>query len=302
MTIALANPIYDSVFKFLMEDLDIALEIISAIIDKEIISIKVQPQENTFQLEGKSFTVYRLDFIAVIKTPEGDKKVLIELQKAKFSTDIIRFRRYLGEQYKKDVLPIINIYLLGHVLDNMLPAIIEVNRTYKDRITGKEVHYRNEFIESLSHDSFVIQIPAMKLTIKTKLEKILSVFDQNKLSEDKHIVYYDYPIDDSIQEKITRRLSYAASDEKLKKEMDIEEEILLELETLERKIEDQEKVIGEKDKALEENAKVLEEKDKALGEKDKVLVENAKALEENAKALAEKDKLIQELLSKLNKS
>jgi hypothetical protein len=280
MTLALANPIYDSVFKFLMEDLDIALEIISAIINKEIISIKVQPQENTVQLEGKSFTVYRLDFIAVIKTPDGDKKVLIELQKAKFSTDIIRFRKYLGEQYKKDVLPIITIYFLGHILDNFLPAILEVNRTYKDRLTGKEINYRNEFIESLTHDSFVIQIPAMKLTIKTKLEKILSVFEQNKLSEDKHIVYYDYPIDDSVQEKITRRLNYAASSEKLKREMDIEEEILLELETLERRIEDQEKLIEDKDKVIEDKDKVIEEKDKAL---------------------AEKDKLIQELLTKLSK-
>ncbi|MCX7998439.1 MAG: hypothetical protein N3A69_05730 [Leptospiraceae bacterium] len=39
----LANPIYDTVFKFLMEDLDIAKEIISAIIYKEILELSLHP-------------------------------------------------------------------------------------------------------------------------------------------------------------------------------------------------------------------------------------------------------------------
>jgi len=43
-----------------------------------------------------------LDFSAKIRLPDQSyKQVLIEIQKAKYSTDIMRFRRYLGEQYKK---------------------------------------------------------------------------------------------------------------------------------------------------------------------------------------------------------
>ena len=57
-----------------------------------------------------------------IKTKEGKrKKVLIELQKGKNSADIMRFRKYLGDNYrkedtsetdkkKKEALPIITIY------------------------------------------------------------------------------------------------------------------------------------------------------------------------------------------------
>jgi len=52
-------------------------------------------------LENRLFTVYRLDFSARIKTQNGAvKQVIIEIQKAKFAADIMRFRRYLGEQYK----------------------------------------------------------------------------------------------------------------------------------------------------------------------------------------------------------
>ncbi|HMY65928.1 MAG TPA: hypothetical protein PL163_04710, partial [Leptospiraceae bacterium] len=109
MGIAIANPIYDTVFKFLMEDLDIAREFIGEIIHEEILSIQVRPQESTASVERTErktkpeenisfFTVYRLDFLAEIRTKEGPKKVLIELQKAKLSSDIMRFRRYLGSQ------------------------------------------------------------------------------------------------------------------------------------------------------------------------------------------------------------
>ncbi|HNN05899.1 MAG TPA: hypothetical protein PKN56_20235, partial [Leptospiraceae bacterium] len=172
MAIALANPVYDTVFKFLLEDLVIARELISEIIHQEIISIEVRPQESTvtvdrketgiseknaFQKESREhtpfLTVYRLDFLAEIKTSEGTKKVLIELQKAKLSTDIMRFRKYLGEQYSRDSLPIITIYFIGYAFDRTLPKVIEVARVFRDRLTGNDAErQKNEFIDSLTHD------------------------------------------------------------------------------------------------------------------------------------------------------
>lgn len=282
MAIALANPIYDTVFKFLLEDLDIARELISEIIHQEIISIQVKPQENTVSLEKKDshknlrtesadhtsfFTVYRLDFVAEIQTEDGNKKILIELQKAKLATDIMRFRRYLGEQYTKDSLPIITIYFIGYVLDRNLPKVIEVSRLYKDRLTGETAeNSRNEFIDSLTHDSFVIQLFGLETKMRNRLEKVLSVFSQaaDKLKE--HIVYYNYLLDDDLQERIVTRLNYAASDEKLKRQMDLEEEILLELQDLERKIEKQAQTIEEKEKAIEEKEKTIEEQNRLIQE------------------------------------
>ncbi|MCX7999124.1 MAG: hypothetical protein N3A69_09275 [Leptospiraceae bacterium] len=263
----LANPIYDTVFKFLMEDLDIAKEIISVIIDKEILEISVHPQENTFTTEKKgSLTVYRLDFLALIQTNEGKHKVLIELQKAMFSSDIERFRKYLGEQYKKDEYPIITIYFLGHEIDKDLPAIISIERTYKNRVTGEIIQKKNQFIECLTHDSYVIQIPLLKPNYQTKIERILSVFNQENLSEDKKVIYYNLEVKDAVLQKITQRLMYGAADEKLKKQMELEEEVLRELENLERKVEQKEQFIQEQKQIIQEKEQMIQEKDRQIAE------------------------------------
>jgi len=54
--------------------------------------------------------------------------VILEIQKAKLGADILRFRRYLGEQYsnkalfyedvngKKIPMPIISIYFMGYAI------------------------------------------------------------------------------------------------------------------------------------------------------------------------------------------
>ena len=76
----IANPIYDSVFKFLLEDIDVAKRFISNIIGEEIIELTFKPQEQTTLSTKYLLTVFRLDFKALIKTPSGGhKKVLIEL-------------------------------------------------------------------------------------------------------------------------------------------------------------------------------------------------------------------------------
>ena len=102
----IANPIYDVVFKYLLEDAKVAKLLISSIIGEEIEELEFRPQEYTSdidksRIEGNvgTLTVYRLDFNARIKNAEGSKQVLIELQKAKFATDIMRFRNYLAGQY-----------------------------------------------------------------------------------------------------------------------------------------------------------------------------------------------------------
>ncbi|MCP4702265.1 MAG: hypothetical protein GY862_36210, partial [Gammaproteobacteria bacterium] len=82
----IANPIYDTVFKFLMEDAKSAILLLSAIIDEEIESLDFLPQESAILLEQRSLTVYRLDFSAQIKTGAAYKQVLIEIQKAKFAS------------------------------------------------------------------------------------------------------------------------------------------------------------------------------------------------------------------------
>ncbi|MCX7999274.1 MAG: hypothetical protein N3A69_10055 [Leptospiraceae bacterium] len=82
----------------------------------------------------------------------------------------------------------------------------------------------------------------------------------------KKIIYYNGQVEDEVLKRITNRLRYGAADDKLKKEMELEEEILLELENLERKVETQEQLIQEKEKELEAQRRELAEKDRLIQE------------------------------------
>ena len=284
----IANPIYDIVFKYLMEDSKIAKLVIGTIIEREITEIAFFPQEHTTRLDTQSLTIYRLDFSATIKTPDGPKQVLIEIQKAKFATDIMRFRRYLGAQYasrtniytdsqdKKGVqkaLPMISIYFLGYPLEDTQAPLIKVKRHLYDVLNdNQEIQKKIEFIESLTHDSFIIQIPHLKKKQSNDIECLLSVFDQHNRTQDHHVLNIK---EDHFPEKyrpIIRRLQAAVTEPEVREVMEIEDDFLEELKTKEREI-------AHKDKALAENAKSLAKKDKSLIEKDHLIEALKKQIE-----------------------
>nr|VFK17203.1 MAG: PD-(D/E)XK nuclease family transposase [Candidatus Kentron sp. LPFa] len=285
----IANPIYDVVFKYLMQNNDIAILILSTILEEEIFSLDLLPQETAMVLDNRSFTVYRLDFSALIKTAGGEERhVIIEIQKAKFAADImpriINRRRYLGDQYRKGfpvegekapkAIPIIGIYFLGYRLKHVMAPVIKVLRTYYDAATGEEIPAREEFIESLTHDSIVIQIPQLGPARKTATERLLAIFDQHrKVEGDSHILNIDEEAYPEEYRKVARWLNSAISEPDIRRTMEVEDDILAELEDIERRIAGMEKVIEEKDKALEENARALEENARALEEKDRLIAE-----------------------------
>jgi len=284
--IQIANPIYDVVFKYLMEDAKVAKLLLSAIIGEEVTVLEFLPQESALESKNRSLTVYRLDFSAKIKTDEGLKNVIIEVQKAKFPSDIIRFRKYLGEQYKKNSLPIINIYFLGHQLENIKLPFIKVKREYYNGSTGEVIHEKEAFIESLSHDSFVIQVPWLKKKYQSEIESLLSVFDQsNKIADDEHILNIDEEAYPKKYRTLIRRLQRAVSEPDMKRKMDIEDEVLKDLEDLERKIQKQEQEIQEKERKLHEKDQTIHEKEQTIHEKEQKLLEQNKIIEELKKQL-----------------
>ncbi len=279
----IANPMYDVVFKYLMEDNDIAKLIISTILSEDIVELDFLPQESTMQLEHHPWTVYRLDFSATIKKPDGTmKQIIIEIQKAKFAADIMRFRRYVGAQYQnkehtytvkldgkdtKRAMPIVSIYFLGYPLEHTTAPVIHAARTYYDVTTGEEIPEREEFIESLTHDSYVIQIPHLRPEHKTDIEWLLSVFDQHyAIPNDVHVLNID---DEDYPEKyraIIRRLQKAIAEPVVRSTMDGEDDILEELENLERAIQRRDETIEEQGKTLEANQKTIEEQQRLIEE------------------------------------
>jgi len=322
MKIQIANPIYDVVFKYLMEDNAVAKLVISSIIGEEIIELEPKPQERTrekvkIETNESSITVYRLDFSAKIKVPSGHKLVHIEMQKASVPSDIIRFRRYLGEQYTDPSntistsdgvkgLQIYCLYFLGQDLGVYDTPVLKVDTTVKDAATSEIITEKSDFIESLHHKTWIIQISCLKERRRNELEQLLAVFDQSNRDKDWHILNVkekDFP---EKYRPVIRRLKRAASNLSVKRQMKVEDEFIMylkdcvrvardkALEESKKALEKSKKTIEESKKTIEESKKTIEESKKTIEESKKTIEESKKSLNEKEKSLAEKDKSLLE--------
>jgi cell envelope opacity-associated protein A len=131
---------------------------------------------------------------------------------------------------------------------------------------------------------------------QTRLDKLLSIFEQTHFTDDKRIVkQYEHEPDEEEVKLMTDILHHSGTDPEERKLIEIEQEAWRTInEMLAGEVEKYTEVIGEKDKVIEEKDKVIEEKDKLLEEKEKVIEETTKVVGEQAKALDEKDKALEE--------
>lgn len=283
----IANPIYDTVFKFLLEDLHVAKRIISIIIGEEIIELQVNPQEQFAKYNMYLRIMFRVNFIATIRTNNGsEKKVLIELQKSKNGFDVMRFRHYLGVNYsnpdevsgKKAVLPILPIYFLGFPLSIQRP-VLKVGRQYQDLSSGEFISQKDDFIEQLSHDCFVVQIPSLTEKAQTKIERILSIFNQKWLfdKEKKWLLQYDGTTEDEDVQLLLKRLSLAIETPNVKEQIRVEETFD---ESMDRALREKEELLAQKEVELEQKDIELEQTKNEL-----------EALRKQLEALKNKDSL-----------
>jgi len=300
----IANPIYDTVFKRLMENRRVARFFVETLIGEPIEEIAMMPKEYTYEKRSKQqkkhihavdeneeyviLSVIRYDFVATIRNAAGEnKKVLIEIQKSSKPTDLMRFRTYLGEQYKlQDVvevatgkvekaLPIISIYLLGFTIPKINTPAIKVDRTYINMIDKTVIKQKSKWIESLTHDGYFVQIPRIKGRPRTLLEKLLSVFEQNYFVDERETTKeYEYPLDNKNMEEMVEMLKYAAADPRTKREM----EVAWWADQDEKEYERMEQALEEKNKTIEEDKKALAEKDRSLAEKDREIAELKKRI------------------------
>lgn len=308
----IANPLYDVVFKYLLEDIQIARELLSVILEEEICELFVKPQESVV----KTYTginILRFDFTAILKTADGyEPKVVIELQKAKQLLDVRRFRRYLGEHYRKDdevrdgaeaynsrPLPIVSIYILGFKLENVPVGIIKVNREYKDVITKEVLHVKDPFVEMLTHDSYVIQVSRLPRQARTKLERVLQVFSPiYEIKHDRHQLNFLGDLEEPLVKKMVTRLSRAIASEDMLRKMDIEDEVDYvfnrEIGGLSATIAKKEQELADKEQEIVDKEQEIADKEQELVDKEQELAEKNNEISEKNNELAEKDQLLQE--------
>jgi hypothetical protein len=258
----IANPIYDVIFKYLLEDIEITREFLSTILEEEIQSLELKPQEST----NEKWNVLRFDFKAIINKKDGSKqKVLIELQKAKQAFDVMRFRRYLGDNYRKEddlinqngenhkkPLSIVTIYILGFSLDNIPSAVIKINRIYTDVVTKEVLDIKDDFVELLTHDSYLIQVKKLPIQARSKLESVLQIFSPG--------------YENTLVKKIIDRLGRAVVNDNIRDMMDVEDEL--------------DRTFNRQTKKLEIE---ISKKDAILLEKDAIIIINEKTLKNEKK-------------------
>ena len=289
MIIHVANPIYDSVFKYIMEDERIAKTILSALLKKEVVHVTVRPHEYS-NTTRDTLSMFRIDFAATVREKEGneikDRIVLIELQKTWLNTETLRFRQYLGAQYnnknnireadeKGFAYPMVAVYLLGHKVGNIKEPIVYVNHDVFD-YNGNVVAEGNTepFVESLTHNSIIVQIPRLQGNVNNRLEKVLSVFDQTNVEGDTQQVLKideDKYADDNDMMYVLHKLTAAAANSEMRQDMNVEDEFY-------KAIEDRDTAIMQRDKILKEQSEQISQQSEQLSQQSEQLKNMAKAL------------------------
>ncbi len=299
MKITVANPIYDSVFKFLMEDERIARTVLSALLKKEVESVEMRRHEHP-NITRDKLSMFRIDFAARIREDDGSLRlVLIELQKTWLDTETLRFRRYLAAQYNSEeniqkkgdakgfALPMIAVYLLGHRVGDIEEPVVYVSHKTLD-YNGEEVKNGNDdpFISSLTHDSIIVQIPLLHGKINNRLDKVLSVFNQSQRTAD---CQQTISLEENLYENdpdmmhILRRLSLATMSAEVRQEMNDEDEFYSVIEARDTQVMKQSKIISDqKAQISDQKAQISDQKAQISDQKAQISDQKAQISDQKA--------------------
>lgn len=233
----IVNPLYDKAFKYLMENNRLAKKVLGVILETEILELTLEQQETVVPDEKRGFILFRLDFKAVIRKEDGSKeKVLVELQKSKFDTDIKRFRNYLGANYiskpekkeenkpsQNEDYPIVTIYILGYKLDDLPYLAVTVNNQIIDSVSKNSVEVDSFFVKMLTHRSHILQVKRLPKERKSRLEKFMTLFNQAWYADKKYILDLE-EVPEEFRD-IAEYLQLPVLDEEFRRQLEAEEEI-----------------------------------------------------------------------------
>ena len=313
MIIHVANPIYDSVFKYIMEDERIAKTILSALLKKEVVHVTVRPHEYS-NTTRDTLSMFRIDFAATVREKEGneikDRIVLIELQKTWLNTETLRFRQYLGAQYnnknnireadeKGFAYPMVAVYLLGHKVGNIKEPIVYVNHDVFD-YNGNVVAEGNAepFVESLTHNSIIVQIPRLQGNVNNRLEKVLSVFDQTNVEGDTQQVLKideDKYADDNDMMYVLHKLTAAAANSEMRQDMNVEDEFY-------KAIEDRDTAIMQRDKILKEQSEQISQQSEQLSQQSEQISQQSEQISQQSEQISQQSEQLKNMAKALSAS
>ena len=315
------NPIYDTVFKYLMQDEKVAKVLIGNILKTKVVSIQMNNNEYSALLpDGKK--IFKLDFSATILDKSGKHQLVhIEVQKALEEGEIMRFRAYLGaiymdqtKKYQETIknsqnnaetivehpLPIHSIYILGHELGNGLQqSVMHGENIFKDQEGNIiQIPDNNDYINGLTHTVTFVIAPLTKQNVKTHLDRLLTIFSDT--APNSQLIELDEYYDDSDDYRtIMRVLQKASADKQLRGDLDLEQyawnnQIKMErrAEELQGRIDKMGAQLSQKDAQLsQQEAQHSQQKDQ-LSQKDAQLSQkDAQLSQQEAQLSQQKDQL-----------
>jgi hypothetical protein len=181
---------------------------------------------------------------------------------------------------------------LGHYLESYQDSpILRIKRQIIEHGTEKVLEQgKSDFIEMLTHDSIIIQIPALKKKAQKtdELEKLLDIFElvkEQKIEFDEKKVSRDYF-------PVLRRLHKAIQNEQIQAIMMVEDEFV-------EGIKEKEAEILDALKRAEQEKQRAEQAEK-IAEQEKQRAEQAEEIAKQEKERAEQEKIltIRKLLDK----
>ena len=328
----IANPIYDSAFKYMMQNERAATVLLENLLGREILHLDILTNDTPIIEEKTGVRILRLDFSAKVVNKETNEPELItiELQKSYLDTEIMRFRSYLGGKYsdpknaetkmvktwrknqktgkiepteveKKEPLHIVAIYILGHTFQEIpIEKPIIYNYPNPVGIENEPIPdvMKTLFFRGITHDTIIVQIPYLKPNAKTKVEQMLEIFCQEYVSSstEQLLEFEDYDKRSEEFKELSRPLVFAAADSDVRKVMAIEDEMSVHFQNVKCVTEEKEAL----QELVEESEKKLQEKDEQLQKKDVLLLAKDEQLQEKNEQLKENEKQLQEQQTKLN--
>ena len=161
----------------------------------------------------------------------------------------------------------------------------------------------NPFIDSLTHNSIIVQIPRLHGKINNRLDMVLSIFDQTRRdANDNRILQLDDSVygGDADMERILHRLTKAAADADMRHRMNVEDEYFSAIEKRDTEILMRDKQLAEKNATIKEMDGTIKEMDGTIKEMDGTIKEQHTMLRSFVKLLLDSGLTPDEIATKLN--
>ncbi len=114
---------------------------------------------------------------------------------------------------------------MGFKSPEILTPCIKVERNDKDLINKTTLDAKSDFVEKLTHDSYVVQVERITDRYSTKLDMLLSVFEQTNFVDDKKIIKeFKHTTEPEEVKILTDILHYSGTNPEEKRKIEMEQE------------------------------------------------------------------------------